>query len=236
MKKRLLGHRGVPGEAPENTLVSFKRALDLGIGGVELDVQLSRDGHLVVCHDETLDRTTSGRGYIKDITLTEMKKLDAGSWFHKRYACEQVPVLEEVLDLFKGQDFLLNIEIKSGIILYPGIEEKLIKVMEDYKVMDKCIVSSFNHYSLVKIKELCPAVKIGLLYYAGLVDPWEYALRLKAYSLHPFYPSVTEAMIKKSAAQGIKVIPFPVNKEKLIKTFLEWGVEYVITDIPHKLV
>jgi len=230
VKEKILAHRGVSLTAPENTLPAFAAALEQGLAGIELDVQMSKDGHLIVIHDERVDRTTNGKGLVKDMTLEEIKGLDAGSWFAEKYYGVKIPVLEEVLDLIGQKEFIINIELKSGIIQYPGLEERVLKAVKKYGLLDRTIFSSFNHYSLVKIKEISEEAKIGLLYYAGLVDPWEYGKKLKAYSLHPFFPSVTEQMVSECLEQGLQVIPFTVNDKETAKKLIDFGVEYVIMD------
>lgn len=182
MREKILAHRGFSTKAPENTFAAFKKALDLGVGGIELDIQMSKDGHLIVIHDEKVDRTTDGKGFIKDLILENIKNLDAGSWFGEEFAGERVPVLEEVLELIGDRDFLVNIELKSGIIQYVGLEYRVLDTVKQYNFLDRTIFSSFNHYSLVNIKKKCSNAKIGLLYYAGLVDPWEFGKKLEAYS------------------------------------------------------
>ncbi len=229
-QKKLLAHKGVSALAPENTLSAFKKALELGFGGIELDVHLSKDGYLVVCHDETVDRTTNGKGRIKDLKLEEIKRLDAGSWFDKSFAGEQIPTLEEVFMLFADRHFVFNLELKSGIIFYPEIERKLVAFLQELHCIDRVIVSSFNHYSLVTINKLDEEIKTGMLYYEVLVKPWEYAQQLKVYSLHPFHHTVTEEMIAESSKHGFKVIPFTVNEKDIALSFIKWGAEYIITD------
>jgi len=236
VKEKILAHRGVSRRAPENTLAAFKKALDLGLGGIELDIQMSKDGHVIVLHDEKVDRTTDGKGFIKDMTLEDIKKLDAGSWFGDEFIGEKVLLLEEVLEFIGDRGFIINIELKSGIIQYAGLEDRVLDIVKHYNFLDRTIFSSFNHYSLVNIKEKCSNAKIGLLYYAGLVDPWEFGMKLDAYSLNPFFTSVTEQMVKRCLEVGLQVIPFTVNDNIFAKRLVEWGVEYIITDIPDKII
>lgn len=230
MKEKILAHRGTSLTAPENTLPAFEAAVKQGLAGIELDVQMSKDGHLIVIHDERVDRTTNGKGLVKDMTLEEIKSLDAGSWFAEKYVGVKIPVLEEVLEIVGNRESILNIELKSGIIQYPGLEERVFKAVKKYNLLDRVIFSSFNHYSLLKINEFSDKAKIGVLYYAGLVDPWEYGRKLKAYSLHPFFPSVTEQMVKQCLKHGMKVIPFTVNDKETAKRLIDYGVEYLIMD------
>ncbi|MBP2071132.1 glycerophosphoryl diester phosphodiesterase [Thermoanaerobacterium butyriciformans] len=214
MKPLVIAHRGDSRNAPENTLISFKKALEMGVDGIELDVQLTKDGQLVVIHDERVDRTTDGIGYVKDFTLKELKMLDAGIKFDKKFAGERIPTLFEVFELIKYKNLIVNIEIKSGIVLYPGIEEKLIKMIDGYDFENRVIISSFNHYSLRDVKRKAPEFKIGLLYQCGFVEPWHMALRIKAYSLHPFYFNIIPELVEGCKKNNIKLFPWIVNGKK----------------------
>jgi len=229
---RVIAHRGASHHAPENTLPAFEKVLEIGADGLELDVHLSKDGHLVVIHDENVKRTSNGRGYVKDLTLDELKGLDFGSWFSKDFRGTRIPTLEEVMDLLKGWKGLLNIEIKSGPVEYPGIEEKLIALMKKYKFEDQVIFSSFNHYSLRKVKELNPGMKIGLLYMSGLVEPWHYARRLGAEALHPSFYNIIPEMVKGCKEYGILLHPFTVDRPSQIEALMRAGVDGVITNRP----
>ncbi len=122
---KILAHRGASAYAPENTMAAFKKAIEMNADGIELDVHLSKDGYIVIIHDERVDRTTDGKGEVKDFSLDELKKLDAGSWFSDEYKGEKIPTLEELLSLIKNTEIYLNIEIKAGYRVYPDIEEKL---------------------------------------------------------------------------------------------------------------
>ncbi|HHW48137.1 MAG TPA: glycerophosphodiester phosphodiesterase, partial [Clostridiaceae bacterium] len=163
-KPVVIAHRGAPKHAPENTIAAFRKALELGAEGIELDVHLSADGHLVVIHDEKVDRTSDGKGLVKEKTLEELKALDFGSWFSKEFKGETIPTLDEVLELLKSWTGIINIEIKGGSVFYPNIEEKVVRKIEKLKIEEKIIISSFNHYSLVEIKKLNPKIKTGILY------------------------------------------------------------------------
>ena len=163
---KIFAHRGSKGTHPENTLASFKEAVRVGSDGIELDVHLTKDGHLVVIHDETVDRTTNATGEIRNLTLAEIKELDAGSWFHNKYAGEKIPTLEEVLLLltelgFNGQ---LNIELKTDVIQYEGLVEKCLALQSTKEWPFAIVYSSFNPYTLVELKQANPSQEIGLLF------------------------------------------------------------------------
>ncbi|ABY92694.1 glycerophosphodiester phosphodiesterase [Thermoanaerobacter sp. CM-CNRG TB177] len=236
MKPLVIAHRGDSRNAPENTLASFKSALEMGADGIELDVQLTKDGQLVVIHDERVDRTTDGIGFVKDFTLKELKRLDAGIKFDKKFAGERIPSLYEVFELIGHKNFIVNIEIKSGIVLYPGIEEKLIKAIEDYDFEDRVVISSFNHYSLRDVKRMAPELKIGLLYQCGLVEPWHMAIRMKAYSLHPFYFNIIPELVEGCKKNNIKLFPWTVDRKEDMEMMIKAGVDAIITDDPQTLI
>jgi glycerophosphoryl diester phosphodiesterase len=233
MKKPIIyAHRGASAYAPENTGAAFRKALEMQAGGIELDVHLSKDGHVMVCHDEQVDRVSNGSGLVKDMTLEELKKLDFGSWFGKEFEGEQILTLEEYLELTDRWDGMLNIELKSGVILYEGIEEKVVEILRRYQRIDKSIVSSFNHYSLLTIKKLEPALKTGVLYSAGLVEPWEYARRIGADAVHPLFYSLVPTIIRGCMENGILMNAWTVDQPQYIKALAANGVDGIITNVP----
>lgn len=238
MKRPLvIAHRGASAYAPENTMSSFKKAIEMSSDGIELDVHMTKDKAIVVCHDEKVDRTTNGKGFIKDLNLEEIKKLDAGSWFGDDYKTERIPELEEVLELLKDKDILLNIELKNAPIIYEGIEEKVIKLITEYNMEERTIISSFNHYSLIEVKKLNPNIKTGVLYMAGLVEPWMYAKKLKADALHPlFYNLLAPDFVRNCLSNNIMLNPFTVDDENFISNFVKANVNGIITNYPDKAV
>ncbi|HLV08691.1 MAG TPA: glycerophosphodiester phosphodiesterase [Halanaerobiales bacterium] len=231
MKTLIVGHRGAMGTAPENTAVSFKKAIAEGADGIEFDVHLTKDGQPVVIHDEKINRTSDGKGMIKDLTLDELKKYDFGAFFGKEYSGERILTLAETLELTKKCQ-VINIEIKNGPIFYPGIEEKVLEIIQEFKLEDKVIISSFNHYTIHKVKKLQAEIKGGLLYMAGLYQPWEYARNVGADALHPYYFSITPEEIRHCHENGIKVNVFGVNDEDFIGGFIKAGADMLITDYP----
>ncbi|MGH4050776.1 MAG: glycerophosphodiester phosphodiesterase [Clostridium sp.] len=228
-------HRGASGYFPENTMLSFEKALELGANGIETDVQMTSDGVLVLIHDEYVNRTTNGVGLVKDFTYDELNNLDAGSWFDKKYSSEKIPTAEELIIFAKENDILLNLEIKNGVIIYPGIEEKLIEMLHEYKYQDKVILSSFNHYSMVTCKEISKEIKTGLLYMAGLYQPELYCKHTGADALHPLFYSINKEIIDNAKKEGILVNPFTVNEEIHMKNLIAAGVNGLITNYPDKL-
>ena len=233
MKKPVIyAHRGASAYAPENTGAAFRKALDMKADGIELDVHLSKDGHVVVIHDEKVDRTSNGKGLIRDLKLDELKSLDFGAWFSSEFAGEPIMTLDEVLSLLDGWDGILNIELKSAYVLYDNIEQKVIDLLRQHKRIEKCIISSFNHYSLLEIKKLEPALKIGLLYSAGLVDPWKYAKMVGAEAIHPFFSSAQAPVVKGCNDNGIIINPWTIDQPEIIKALTQFGVDGIITNVP----
>lgn len=233
-KPAILAHRGASQDAPENTLAAFRLALEQGADGWELDVHRSRDGHLVVCHDERVDRTTDGSGAIGTMSLAELKRLDAGSWFDRRFAGERIPTLDEVWTLAEeaGGISLLNVELKLGFAAYPGIEEQLAEWIETRGLTDRVIVSSFNHFSLLRLREIAPTIRTGILYMAAWVEPWVGALRVGARSLHPYHPTLVPPLVEAAQAQGLEVYPFTVDEPARMRELLAMGVNGLITNRP----
>ena len=231
----IYAHRGASGYSPENTMAAFRKAVELGSHGIECDVQMTKDRRLVICHDETLERTTDGKGFIKDLSYNEIRELDAGGWFDSRFKNEKIPELSELLKLVKDNGLLLNIEIKSGIVQYPGIEERIIAEVEDFGLLSKVIISSFNHYSVKKCKEINPSVKTGILYMEGLFEPWNYMKSLGCECAHPFYMALTPEISKELKARGHIINVFTVNDPKASMKLSEMGVDGIITNYPDRI-
>lgn len=229
-------HRGANTYAPENTMAAFKKATQLGVDGLEFDVQLSKDGVPVIIHDEKLDRTTSGQGLVKDFTLADLQAFDAGSWFAPEFSGAEIPTLDQVLYEFQDSDLLFNIELKSGIILYPGLEEAVLKSVSNRRLEERVLISSFNHYSLVACRELNPAVRTGILYVAGLYEPWNYAKALGCYSVHPlFYHLQHPEIVMGFKEHNLPVYAWTVNETEHMKLMIAGGIEAIITDRPQDL-
>jgi len=228
----IIAHRGASAYAPENTMSAFRKALSLGAEGIELDVHMTRDGHVVVIHDDKIDRTSNGKGFVKDYSLNELREFDFGSWFGKEFEGEKIPLLEDVLDLLKGWTGLLNIEIKSGPTLHSGIEEKVADIIKKYDFVDYTIISSFNHYSLVKMKKILPEVRTGVLYSEGIYEPWVYAKHVGAYAIHPSYYNIVPEIMEGCIKHGIAVNPFTVDDPDLIRKIAAAGVTGIITNVP----
>ncbi|EJO5348919.1 glycerophosphodiester phosphodiesterase [Clostridium botulinum] len=231
---KILAHRGASAYAPENTMAAFKKAIEMNADGIELDVHLSKDGYIVIMHDEWVDRTTDGKGEIKNFSLSELKNLDAGSWFSDKYKEEKIPTLEELLNLIKDTEIYLNIEIKAGYRIYPNIEKKVIDMLEKYKMLDRVIISSFDHYSLVRVKEINSNIKTGMLYEAALYEPWEYARSIEVEALHPNYTTVTKQFIDKAYINNLELNPYTIDDDLIMKTLIKNKITSIITNYPDR--
>ncbi|MBM7551495.1 glycerophosphodiester phosphodiesterase [Thalassobacillus pellis] len=238
-KKQVLNiaHRGASGYAPENTMAAFDKAVEMKADMFELDVQMSKDGKLVVIHDTTVDRTTDGTGNVRDLTYEELKKLDAGSWFNEEFAGEKIPTLGEVLDAYRGKIGIL-IEVKSPS-LYPGIEQKIADELIERNLHkpanEKIIVQSFNHESMAKFHHLLPSVPVGVLVgYSpdGISD--EQLMDFASYAdyVNPSKSMVTSELVDRIHAFGMKTHPWTVRDRNSADFLLQAGVDGIITDYP----
>jgi len=233
MKTKIQGHRGASAYRPENTLEAFALAIDQKVDGLELDVHLSKDGHVVVAHDERLERVSNGTGLIHDHTLEALKALSFNRLFPNQPAC-RIPTLREVFSLIKDAPVTVNIELKTTQLLYPTLAEKLIRIVGEHAMGERVLYSSFNHYSLLEIKKINPEAKIGLLYELGLVDPWVYAKYVSASAIHPHY-SVISALpetVTRCHENGVMVNVWTVDDPKAIGLMVRCGVDTVITNRP----
>lgn len=231
------GHRGAPEFAPENTLAAFEAARQMGADGVELDVSLTSDGVPVVCHNFTVDQTTNGRGRIRDLTVTQIKTLDAGSRFHPRFAGERIPTLQEVLE-WAGDDMLLNIELKSLSLRDEGLERAVLHLIQQYDLCERVTISSFNPFALRRIKMLDAEIQTGLLYAPALPIPLRRAwLRHLAQpnALHPHHTMVSPEYFYWARNRGYRVNTWTVNEPDEMRRLLRLGVDAIITDRPDLL-
>jgi glycerophosphoryl diester phosphodiesterase len=232
-----IGHRGAAGYCPENTLSSFQKALEIGVDYLELDVQMTKDGELVVIHDSTVNRTTNGKGKVMEFTLREIQSLDAGSWFDCKFTGEKIPSLTEVFDEFAGKvGFLLEIKKPS---LYPLIEEKLAEELKNRGLTSEdrqIIVQSFDRVSLQRFHELLPSVPIGVLVKNTGVKIISNK-NLKSFASYVSYvnPKITmvnKRLINRIHHHGFKTMIWTVNKKNDLKTLKKISVDGIISDYP----
>ncbi|MBE5806816.1 MAG: glycerophosphodiester phosphodiesterase [Clostridiales bacterium] len=228
----IYGHRGASGYAPENTLEAFELAAKMGATGVELDVHIARDGELVVTHDEKIDRVAFGSGLVADMTTAELKKIKFNRT-HPEYEHATIPTLREVYELLKPYGLKVNAELKNSIIDYPNLEEKCIKLAYETGMTDNVLYSSFNHYSMLRVKKIDPKLPVGLLYECMLIDPWDYAKKLGADAIHPHFSELqVPGEAEKTHALGMAVNVWTVNEEKDIRFSIEAGADIIISNYP----
>jgi len=234
----VIAHRGFSGAAPENTLAAFRKAIDVGSDMIELDIQLSQDGKIVVIHDETLKRTTNGQGKVVDHTLQELKKLDAGCRFRAEFSGERIPTLQEVLDLAKGR-VLVNIEIKNpthGRYPITELADKALKEVNKSRMIDGVIFSSFNPSSLEYIERMEPRAWVALLYHR----PWNSLPEFtggrgyRVLNLRNIH--LTRKKTGRIRKEGIMLNVYTLNKEEELEQFVRWGVDGIITNYPDRLI
>ncbi|GAB4073150.1 glycerophosphodiester phosphodiesterase [Barrientosiimonas marina] len=226
-------HRGSLTEAPENTLPAFQKALDRGVRAIELDVQLTKDNHLVVSHDHHFTRFNPAiQGTIKDYTLEAVRRIDVGSAFSQDFAGVSLPTLDEVLAICP-ETVLLNIEIKNIPVLYEGIERRLLETLEAHN-RGNVMISSFDHVALKRIQTLNPAIDLGMLFYYRLLRPWDYAVSsgLRIRSLHPNQVYVDQTFVQACRQLGYEVYPFTVNDPARYQELVDAGVDGVFSNNP----
>lgn len=232
-----IAHRGASGYAPENTIAAFDKAVKMKADYFELDVQRSKDGHLVVLHDITVDRTTDGSGYVGDLTLRELKQLDAGSWFGEEFAGEKIPTLDEVLDRYRGNNIGILIELKNPE-RYPGIEAEVALLLAQKKLdkrTDKIIVQSFNHDVMKNYHHLQPTIPVGLLVSytpVGISDEQMREFSTYADYVNPNQRLVTSDLVQRVHANGMKITPYTIRSESEARQMMATGVDGIITDFP----
>lgn len=233
MSKTLVwAHRGASGYAPENTLEAFQKAIDLKADGIELDVQMTKDGQLVIIHDETLNRVSDAKGWVKDYTFDEIRKLNVNKKFPE-YGDVKIPSLEEVYQLIKDTKLTINVELKNGVVFYENLEEKVLELTNKMGLTERTVFSSFNHYSVMKLKRLEPTVMTGFIYEDGYIDMPNYALRYGVDALHPaLYNLQYPNFIKDCKFRNIEIRPWTVNKKEEMIMLCENKISAMITNFP----
>ncbi|MEA3231939.1 MAG: glycerophosphodiester phosphodiesterase family protein [Thermodesulfobacteriota bacterium] len=231
----LVAHRGFRANYPENTMIAFKAGVDAGAQMVELDVHMTRDRELVVIHDDTLDRTTDGKGRVDEHTLSELKKLDAGHWFHPRFAGERIPTLREVLRELSRRA-LINIEIKSDYgqpRVSSGIEEGVLDLLTREDAFAAVLISSFDPQIIENTRRLNTSLPVAFISKSTegkkTVD---FCRGLDVFSFHPNFLSLDKELVKQMHAAGIQVFPYNVNSEPEFQRLIKTGADGLITDEP----
>jgi glycerophosphoryl diester phosphodiesterase len=231
-RTQVSAHRGFSKKAPENTIPAFQAAMDCGADFIELDVQLTKDKQLVVIHDDKLDRTTDGKGFVRNHTYDELMQLSAGSWFGKdnEFDDVQIPLLSEVLDLV-GKDIMLNIEIKkSGDP--KATAESVVDMIEEYGIVNSCYVTSFSYPALKKVKQLNPKIKTAFI--ANLATSTSYAQLPYIDAVSMNYLFVNQSVVNTAHHHGKRVFVWTVDRQSEMQKMMALGVDNIITDCPDK--
>jgi len=234
MKSKVFGHRGFSGRYPENTMLSFERAItEAQVDGIELDVHLTKDNQLVIIHDETLDRATDGLGLVKDYSLLELERLNASGPFCSRYGMTRIPTFEEYCSFIQHYPIITNVEIKSNIIWYQDIEEKTYAMLSKYGLLDRVIVSSFNHSSVMLMKEIDSSLPCGLLVdNRGLGNIGSFANKLHVEYYHPDITTLNKETVDECTSHGVGINAWTVNDLSSLTNCVDWHVEGIITNYP----
>lgn len=230
----IFAHRGFSGYYPENTMLAFQKTAEESLAdGIELDIQMTKDGELVIMHDETLDRTTNGSGYLKDYTLEELKTLSVGVNVKGFFPHQTIPTLREYFTWLKTTRLITNIELKTSVFEYKGIEEKLIAMVHEFGLEEQIWYSSFNHYTIAKVKELMPEAKCGLLMDTWLMNVGSYAASQNAATVNACsWFCCKEGVAEDLHAHGIKLQAWTPNDADLMKKLVDCGTDVLITNFP----
>lgn len=238
---QVVAHRGASALAPENTLVAFRRALEMDVDGLELDLQPTRDGQLVVLHDERLERTTNGRGYVFEYTLAELRALDAGSWFHgahssgARYDGQRIPTLDEVIDLVRDGRQQLYIEIKKSERTPERLEENVVEVIHRHGFENRVVLISFDPNSLRRVRQLAPAVATAILFKDLPADPIFLARTIGATGIAPRLDRVTREFVEAAHRAGMQMVVWTVDSPEDMQKLIDFGVNGIVTNVPDQL-
>ncbi|MCE0740672.1 glycerophosphodiester phosphodiesterase [Bacillus inaquosorum] len=233
---KIFAHRGASGQFPENTMLAFEKGIEAGAHGIELDVQLTKDGRIVVIHDERLDRTTSLKGFVKDTAYDVIKTANAAANHNQMDNDIKVPLLEDVLSWAEKKNFLINIELKNSVIRYEGMEEKVLKAVKRFNIEERIILSTFNHESLALCARLAPHIERAALTSDVLYQADRYIISIPASGYHPKLnsPATADKVLKKMRNSSIKVRPYTVNRPEDMKRLFEAGADGIFTDFPAK--
>jgi glycerophosphoryl diester phosphodiesterase len=230
----VIAHRGASGHAPENTLAAFRKAVAMGATFIETDLQLSRDAHFVAIHDDTVNRTTSSKGAVHDLTLAQLRQLDAGSWFGSEFSGERIPTLDEILEFSKKHDVVFYLELKPGGSW--GGEHALIGALRESGEIARAVVISFDASLVRNLRRIEPTVMTGLLYDGQLNDPVAKAVEIGARQLVVRGDLVTPALLSEARKKDLQVVCWTVNHPAHMRMLITAGVDGIMSDYPDRLV
>jgi len=231
---KIFAHRGFSAEYPENTMLAFQKAIECGAEGIELDVHLTSDGVAVIMHDENTLRTCGEDHLIRDLSAEEFLALDAGFVAGGRHGVVHPSTLEAYFELVKDTGLVTNIELKTGVYDYPNIERKTLALIDRFGLRQKVIISSFNHFSVCRFKELAPDVKVGFLEESWLVHPGAYTRNRGAECYHPFFNSLNHDSMMDLRSNHIEINAWTIDSPEDMRRCMSLGLEIGITNHPDR--
>lgn len=228
-----IAHRGASGYAPENTVAAFRRAIALGVTFIETDLQLTRDAHFVALHDETVNRTTNGQGSVQHMTLAEVRRLDAGSWFGSEFMGERIPTLLDIVDFSRKHDVVFYLELKpSG---FWGGEHALISALRESGAIQRTVIISFDPVILQSLRKIEPTLMTGLLFDGQLENPFEKALEIGARQLAVKGDLVSPSLLGEAHKRDLQVVCWTINNPAHMRLLAAAGVDGIMSDYPDRL-
>lgn len=239
----IIAHRGAMAYAPENTIASFRIALELGANALELDLRQTKDGRLIVIHDASVNRTTNGKGNVDDYSFETIRDLDAGSWFDKKFNFERIPELQEVINMLSDSVFIIK-ELKEGNETYNKIEEKVVSLIRQNKIERQTILKSFDPNVLKRLRKIAPDIPLcyvytfripwlGMIIDRGISFKSIWNIDVEYLQPHRFF--LSRSFVKKAQFQGFKVIAWGVESESAILEALDFGVDGIETNYADKV-
>lgn len=235
---KIIAHRGFSGVYPENTMLAFKKAIEIGADGIELDVHLSKDGQVMIIHDEALKRTTGLDGVISDYTRAELEKISAGKTKNDEFGFTPIPSLEEYLAFMaEHRDKITNIELKTAPVYYPEIEEKTLELVRKFDLEKNIIYSSFNWLSIERMQRLGTISETGLLF-SGM-KLYNQAHIIKSLGINYFHPDfndLTDEIVKSYLDNKVGLNVWTVNEIEDMKVCLSWNIDGLITNFPDRAI
>ena len=227
---RNYAHRGFSEQYPENTMPAFEAALEAGCEGIELDVQFSRDGRLVIIHDEAINRTSGRAGLVRELTFDELREIDFSFRFRKKFGFQRIPTLSEYFELIRDRDIITNIELKTGVFEYPGIEAAVLETIRKFGLEKKVLISSFNQRSVLRMKALAPEIACGFLSDRPIPNAGEYIRSHGVEAYHPHFCLLTKKAMDELRAHDIRINVWTVNRKSDIRRMIALGVDGIISN------
>jgi len=230
----IFAHRGACAHAPENTLAAFELALTQKADAIELDVKLSADGHVIVIHDPTVDRTTGNHGRVKDLSLAQLQSLDAGSFFSEKYRGEKIPTLEEVFETV-GKRTFINVELTNYNTPRDQLAETVCMLVKKFSLQKRVMFSSFFASNLSKARAYLPGVPRGLIAFKGLLGAWARSFGFafgRYHALHPYLKDVTPQQVQRVHRLNRRIHVWTVNAAEDMRRLYNWGADAIFTDDP----